>query len=289
MTDEKFVLVFGATGNQGGAVARHLLERGWAVHALARDPDKPAARELAERGASLVAGDLDDEDSLRKAMAGAYGVFSVQPLLWQVADPSGTEVRQGIAVADIAHEAAVQHLVYSSVGGAERSTGIDHFETKAAIEQHIADIGIPATVLRPVFFMENLLGLLAGAESDPDAGKVLALPVDPATKVQMIASDDIGRIAAYAFDHPSETIGTATEIAGDEVTLAEAAGLLSGYAGTPVRYRPQDFAGRDRMFEWFDEGGYQVADLEDLRRRFPALLTLGAFLQPRASVQPSRL
>ena len=118
------VLVSGATGNQGGAVARNLLERGFEVRALTRDPDKPAARLLAERGAEVVRGDLEDRSSLDRALEGAYGAFSVQN--FSEAGYDG-EVRQGKALADAAKEAGVSHFVYSSVGSAYRNTGIPLF------------------------------------------------------------------------------------------------------------------------------------------------------------------
>ncbi|MFD5182688.1 NmrA family NAD(P)-binding protein [Streptomyces sp. NPDC058372] len=128
MSGNKIILVLGGTGNQGGAVARELLSRGWTVRALVRDPDKPAAQETrgagrGARGAGLVRRDLDDVESLRAAAAGAHGIFSVQALAHEP-ETLAAEVRHGKAVADVAEEAGVAHLVYSSVGGAERKTGI---------------------------------------------------------------------------------------------------------------------------------------------------------------------
>ncbi|MET9019470.1 NmrA family NAD(P)-binding protein [Actinopolymorpha sp. NPDC004070] len=148
MPGSRSVLVLGATGNQGGATARALLERDRPVRAYVRDPAKPAARALADLGAELATGDLDDTGALRAAMTGVHGVFSVQPLAVS-AEELAAEVRQGTAVADLASQTGVAHLVYSSVGGAERHTGVDHFETKAEVERHIARLGLPATVLRP--------------------------------------------------------------------------------------------------------------------------------------------
>ncbi|MFI0464814.1 NmrA/HSCARG family protein [Saccharopolyspora sp. 5N102] len=274
MTDGRTALVTGATGNQGGATARHLLVRGWRVRALVRDPEKPAARELQGSGAELVRGDLEDADSLRAAMAGVDAVFSVQALALDEAGLAA-EVRQGSTVADVALETGVSHLVYSSVGGAERDSGIGHFESKFAIEEHIRRIGVPATVLRPVFFMTNLVGIT----STGDGGEqVLSMPLDPAMPVQMIAPDDIGFFAANVLDDPQRYLGEQIEIAGDERTLRQVAEAIQRVTGTPTRYEPAPFEGRNRMFEWFEESGYQ-ADIPSLRQQHPSLQTLEEFLQ----------
>ncbi|OUD02674.1 NmrA/HSCARG family protein [Streptomyces swartbergensis] len=272
MPDGNIILVIGATGNQGGATARELVSRGRTVHALVRDPGKAEARQLEDLGVVLVQGDMDDEEALRRAMEGVHGVFSVQPLGW---DPEAlaAEVRQGKAVADACRAAGVAHLVYSSVGGAERSTRIDHFETKAEIEQHIRGLGLPATVLRPVFFMNNLLHF-----ADAEGERLLALPAKPEKPIQLIASDDIGFFAATAFDEPDTYLGRQIELAGDEVTFPEIAKIYERVTGVPTRFEPQPI--EDRMFEWFAEDGYQ-ADIPALRKVHPGLLTFEQYLTRR--------
>ncbi|MEU2269595.1 NmrA/HSCARG family protein [Streptomyces olindensis] len=274
MTDSNIILVIGATGNQGGATARELVSRGRTVHALVRDPGKSEARQLEDLGVVLVKGDMDDEDSLRRAMEGVHGVFSVQPLGW---DPEAlaAEVRQGKAVADAVRATGVAHLVYSSVGGAERNTGIDHFETKAEIERHILDLGLPATILRPAFFMSNLLHY-----ADAEGERLLALPAKPEKPLQLIAAEDIGFFAATAFDEPDTYLGTQTELAGDEITFPEIAKVYERVTGVPTRFEPQPI--EDRMFEWFAEDGYQ-ADIPALRKVHPGLLTFEVFLTRRLS------
>ncbi|UUV30011.1 NmrA/HSCARG family protein [Amycolatopsis roodepoortensis] len=269
MSNGKIVLVTGATGHQGGATARHLLGQGWQVHAFVRDPAKPAARRLRDQGAVLVPGNLEDADSLRTAMRGVYGVFSVQALAYEP-NTLAAEVRQGKTVADMAKETGVKHLVYSSVGGAERETGIDHFESKAEVERHIEKLGLPATILRPVFFMDNLLHY-----ADADGERVLRLPVLPDRPMQMIASDDIGRIAAHAFAHPNDYLGERLEIAGDELSFEQVAGIYQRITGIRTRLDPQPI--EERMFEWFADSGYQ-ANLADLRTRFPELIRFETFL-----------
>ncbi len=147
----KIILVTGATGTQGGATTRHLLANGWQVRALTRDVTKPAAQELKDAGAEVIQGDFSDQTSLTDALDGVYGAFSVQ-----LPHDLALEVEYGKRMADFAKSAGVEHFVYSSVGGAERETGIPHFESKRRIEEHIEALGIPYTILRPVYFMENL-------------------------------------------------------------------------------------------------------------------------------------
>ncbi|MFD4996110.1 NmrA/HSCARG family protein [Streptomyces buecherae] len=277
MTDAFTVLVTGATGNQGGATARALLARGRTVRALVRDPDKPAALALRELGAELVRGDLNDVGSLRAAMAGVDGVFSVQPLAYEP-ETLATEVRQGKAVADAARETGVAHLVYSSVGGAERHTGIGHFETKAEIERHILALGLPATILRPVFFMDNLLHY-----ADARGDRVLELPVRPERPMQMIASEDVARFVDAAFTDPDRYLGRQLEIAGDELTFTDVARVYERVTGTPTRLAPLPI--EERMFAWFAEEGYR-ADIPSLRALQPELLTFEEFL--RARLAPAR-
>jgi len=144
---ERLILVCGATGKQGGAVARSLLDRGFRVRALTRDPQKPEAQALAEQGAEVVQGDMEDRSAVDQVLVeGVYGVFSVQNF-WETG--YDREVQQGKMVADAARAAGVAHFVYSSVGSAHRKTGIPHFESKWEVEEHVREIGLPFTIFRP--------------------------------------------------------------------------------------------------------------------------------------------
>ena len=155
MTTERTILITGVTGKQGGAVAHALKGSGFKLRGLTRKPDSDQAKALAREGVEIVAGDLDDESSLRKALAGVWGVFAVQNT-WEAGVEK--EEEQGKRQARLAREAGVQHYVYSSVGSAHKKTGIPHFDNKWRIEETVRGLQFPShVVLRPVFFMENLL------------------------------------------------------------------------------------------------------------------------------------
>lgn len=267
------ILVTGATGKQGGAVARHLRERGYTIRALTRDPSKPQARALLGAGAEVVRGDYDDQTSLTRALDGVYGVFSVQN---PVDAGIEGEVRQGKALADAAQRAGVTHFVYASVASADRNTGIPFFDSKARIEEHIRTLGLAYTVLRPAFFMENWLGM-----ADMIVSGTLAQPLSPETRLYQIAVDDIGWFAAEAFDRPGAWRGRALDFAGDAPTMRETAAVFSRVLGRDVEYRQipwSDFeqragAGITKMYHWFEEHNFDI-DVAALRREFPRLTRL---------------
>jgi uncharacterized protein YbjT (DUF2867 family) len=277
--NNKIIAVTGATGQQGGAVARKLLADGWKVRALTRDVNKPAAQELALAGAELVVGDMDSRSELDAAFQGAYGVFSVQNF-WLPNVGFEGEIQQGKNVADAAKAAGVEHLVYSSVGSAHRGMGQKHFESKWMIEQYIHTLDIPYTILRPVFFMDNhnwsrayiLNGTFTGMGLRPEKG------------VQSIAVEDIGVFAALAFAHPEEFLGKTIELAGDELTEAQTAEVFSKVIGRPVTLTaptgggwasPEESAA---MFNFFNGEGYD-ANIAALRKIHPGLLTFEQYLR----------
>ncbi len=259
-TDKQTVLVTGATGQSGGATARHLLAKGWPVRAMTRKPDSDAAKALAKQGAEIVQGDLDDAASLEKALKGAWGVYAVQNT-WE-AGVEKEEV-QGKRLADVAKKVGVTHYVAASVASSHRKTGIPHFDNKWRIEEHVRGHAFPShVVIRPVFYMENffLPSFLQGIQQ----GQLMAA-LDPKTKLQMIATDDIGQYGAAAFEHAAEWNGRAIDIAGDEKTMPETAAILGKALGrdmkfvqlpiAEVRKFSEDYA---LMLEWFDGVGYDV-------------------------------
>jgi len=269
---DRTVLVTGATGRQGGAVIRHLLPKGWKLRALTRNPDGHEAQALARQGVEVVQGDLEDPDSIARAALGIYGIYSVQDF-WAVG--AKREVQQGKNVADAAKKADIKHFVYSSVGGAERKTKIPHWESKWEVENYIRELGLPATVIRPVSFMETYyidqveIGILKGKLADPIRGN---------KPYQTIATGDIGAFVALAFERPSEFIGKALEIAGSELTNVEAAKVFSQVLGKPVKFQRiplpvvRLLLGKEfhAMFRWFNEAGYQ-ADIPALRQAYPEI------------------
>ncbi|MGP3915208.1 NmrA/HSCARG family protein [Nonomuraea sp. 10N515B] len=284
------VLVIGATGQQGGAAARALLERGWEVRALVRDPSSPAAGRLESAGATLVTGDLDDADSLRAAMHGVYGVFLVLTMLTGpkvTAEGVAAEQRRGTAVAGLAAQFGVAHLVYSSISGAGLVSGIPYYDSKAAIEERIRSLGLPATVLRPVMFMENFTTLTRPVVHDGEL--VVSLAVRPEARVRLIAPRDIGVFAAIAFERPGEFSGRRLEIAGDCRTGTEIAEAFGRACGMPARFsrtpieRLRAFDEQvAKMFEWIDKRADDEPDLAALRELHPGLMTLETWLAAAA-------
>jgi uncharacterized protein YbjT (DUF2867 family) len=154
MSDSLSVLVCGATGQQGGALARVLLDKGHRVRALVRRPDSPEARELERLGAELAEGNFEEPSTIEDAAKGMDAIFVVATPFEAGME---AETRHGIAAADAAKAAGVEHLVYSSVANADEDTGIPHFDSKRKVEEHIEGLGIPYTIVAPVYFMENPL------------------------------------------------------------------------------------------------------------------------------------
>jgi uncharacterized protein YbjT (DUF2867 family) len=277
----KAILVIGATGQQGGAVVQALQPTPFAIRALVRPGAFKRSRSqsvsrLEQQGVQIMPGYLDDVESLRRAMAGAYGVFSVTTFR-----DKGVlaEVERGQRAVDAAKQAGVQHFVYSSVGGAERNSGIPHFESKWRVEQHLRGIGLPYSIVRPTTFMTNLYAL-------PGPIRFLALSMLRSSNgerpLQMIAVPDIGKWVARMFLRPELYLSQAVEIAGDEVTFAEMlAAYQKVYGRRPksVRLPKSLFSGGDagKMIAWMSREGYQ-ADLRANRAAIPDLLTYEAFL-----------
>jgi len=271
MTSDRTILITGATGHQGGAVAQALHGSGFRLRGMTRKPESEQAAALARRGVDIVKGDLDDEATLRRALAGAWGVFGVQNT-WE-AGVEREEV-QGKRLATLAREAGVEHYVYTSVGSAHKRTGIPHFDNKWRIEETVRSLRFPShVILRPVFFMENLLAPYSLQ------GNTLSSALRPGTKLQMIAVDDIGWFGARAFTAAATLNRREIDLAGDIRTMPEAAEILTGALGRPiafaqtpieqVRQYSEDMA---LMLEWFERVGYS-ADIAGLEREFGRALT----------------
>ena len=263
------VLVTGATGKQGGHLVRELLARGHSIRALTRKPESAGAAALAARGVTIVTGDFEDQGSLERAARGVDTVFAMSTPFESGAT---TETREGINVVRAASAVGVSHLVYASVAGADRATGIPHFDSKFEVEQAIRRSGVPFTIVAPVFFMENFLAdwMAAGIAKGSIA---MALPAT--RRLQQIAVADIAQFNALVIERRGSFLGQRIDIASDEVTSATVAAAISAasgrrieYAALPidaVRQQNEDLA---RMFEWFDRVGYD-ADVVGLRWLYP--------------------
>lgn len=261
------VVVTGATGKQGGAVVRSLLERGHEVRAVTRTTDSAKARELAKAGVRLVRASLEDTAALTKALEGATSLFAMTTPF-----EGGTqaETRQGISAADAAKAAGV-HLVFTSVGSADRQTGVPHFDSKYEVEKHVAKIGVSATVVAPVYFMENLyFGRQQLAKG------IYASSLSPTAQLAQVAVADIGAVAVRLLEDASRFAGKRFDLASDELTGNDVVAILSRVTGRPFSYFqiPLDVIrqrmGEDgaKMSEWLDRVGYTV-DRAALRREFP--------------------
>src|SRR4051795_11791391 len=226
------VLVTGATGLHGGAIAQALLAAGGRVRALTRDGTSPRSRWLADRGAELAVGDLLDTGSLVAAMRGAAAVYGVTT---PFAAGEAREIEQGTHIIAAAEHAQVPWLILASVASADRSTGIPHFESKARIEQRLRASRVPHTVVAPTYFYENL-----GDPATIVATGELALPLAAGRPLQQVAVADLGALVVALLDRRQDFIGHRIEVAGDQPTPREMAEALSAAGGRPVRYEPID-------------------------------------------------
>lgn len=281
--NEYTILVSGATGQQGGAVANHLLERGFNVRVLTRQPGKQTAQILKKRGAEIIQGDFGDQKTLSRAFEGVYGAFSIQ-------EEGPNETTYGKAFAEAANDASIKHFIYSSASGASQDTGLPQFESKWEIEQHIRKLELPFTIFRPVFFMDNWVTLF---KDDLLSGEI-NLPFSPKTSLQQIAVDDIGAFAALAFEKPETWKGKAVELAGDELTMSQTAKVSSNLFNRDISYSQLPWkeyekqmkailgekAGEELtlMFRWVEKEKYN-ADIEELREKHSKLKRLKTFLR----------
>ncbi len=265
------VLVTGATGQQGGALARLLLMRGHRVLAFTRSAESPGAKALVASGAQVVTGDFEDVDSLTRAMQGVDAVYAMAT---PFEGGPEVEVRHGRHLADAARRAGVAHFVYSSVAGASEPTGIPHFDSKHEVERYVMDLRLPYTILGPTYFMENFH---APASLEALKEGVLSIPLPPHRGLQMVALDDLAAFTALALELSEDFIGKRIEVASDEVTGEQAAALLTFVTGRRVHYqeipvervraRSEDLG---RMFEWLDTVGYR-ADVTRLRHEYTSV------------------
>lgn len=292
MVDER-ILVTGATGKQGGAVARRLLSEGWTVRVLTRNPGSDAARQLISAGAQAIKGDYADGASVRAALQGVSAVFSVQL-------PGPHERNQGSLLIEEALRSKVRHFIHSSVAAASRHTAFprwgvghwydDYWRAKWSVEQKVRSAGFAHhTILRPAFLMENFIPP-AVTRIFPDLPRSeLASAMRCDTVVDLVSTEDVAAFVNAALRAPERFSGRSIDLAAEALTISRIAEALSTGLGKEIRVvelsAEQALArgqtrGWVRCQEWINEVGYRV-DIEGLKQYGVPLTPLSAWTAAR--------
>ncbi|XP_016055678.1 PREDICTED: nmrA-like family domain-containing protein 1 [Miniopterus natalensis] len=237
MTSKKVIAVFGATGAQGGSVARAILEsKKFAVRAMTRDVTRPNALVLRDLGAEVVKGDLNDAASVEAALKDAYGAFVVTNFWDHLSKEK--EVCQGKLVADIAKRLGLKHVVYSGLEDVKRLTGgkleVEHFDGKGEVEEYFWSIGVPMTSVRLAAYFENFLTIWKVVKASDGDYYTLALPMGD-IPMDGISVADVGAVVCSIFNSPAEFIGKAVGISAEALTIQQYADVLSKSLGKDVR------------------------------------------------------
>lgn len=285
----KTILVIGATGAQGGSVARHLVARGqFAVRAITRKPDSPAAQALRDLGVEVVQGDLDDPASLAAALEGCYGVFGVTNF-WE---HFSKEAEQGRNLVNAVAAANVGHFIFSTLPPIEKATGgalrSPHFDIKAEHEELARSLGIPATFVHVPFYYENFLYFFPPRPTG-DGSLQFGFPQGD-TPLSAMSAEDVGLLVAPMFERPEEYIGKVVRLAGDELPAHEYAAAMSRQLGADIRYAyvPREtfaalgFPGAEDLADMFEFYRLHIPsrkkDIETWRALAPELQTFDAWL-----------
>jgi len=314
MSEKKIIAVVGATGAQGGGLARAILSDPggeFAVRALTRDPTTPAARELAGLGAEVVRADVDDPASLRSAFRGAHGAFCVT-FFWAHLSPE-RELTEARAMAEAARETGVRHAIWSTLEDTRKwvplsdprmptlqgKYKVPHLDAKGEADAFFAAAGVPTTYLLTSFYWDNFIHFGMGPKRGPDGQLALTLPMGNA-KLPGIAAEDIGRCAYGVFRKGADLVGKRVGIAGEHLTGAEMAAAMSRALAQPVRYqdvspdvyRGFGFPGADDLGNMFQfkrdfERDYCAARNPEVARSLnPSLQTFEAWLARNAARIP---
>lgn len=306
MTQKKIIAVFGATGAQGGSLARAILndkDSAFAVRAITRDPASDKAKELAAMGAEVVQADIDDRPSLQKALEGAYGAYFVT-FFWAHFSPE-KELEEAKAMAEAAKQAGLQHAMWSTLEDTRTFVPLDddrmptlhgkykvpHFDAKGEADHFFTDLGVPTTFLRASFYWDNFIYFGSGPKKGPDGKLYLTFPLDD-KKMAGIAAEDIGKCAYGIFKKGEEMIGKTVGVAGEHLTGQEMAQKLSKVMGqevvfnnvSPETFRGFGFPGADdlgNMFQFyrdFEEDCNRVRDVGFSKELNPELKSFDEWL-----------
>lgn len=276
MSQKKIIAIVGATGAQGGSLARAILSdrnSEFAVRALTRNPDSPKAKELGEMGAEVIAGDIDDAESLKRLLNGAYGAYFVT-FFWAHFSPE-KEIEEAKRMAEAAKDAGVQHVIWSTLEDTRHFVPLDdnrmptlqgkykvpHFDAKGESDHFFRDLAVPTTFLRASFYWDNFIYFGSGPQKGPDGKYYLTFPLDD-NKMAGIASEDIGKSAYGIFKRGNEMIGKTIGLAGEHLSGQEMAAAMSKALGqdigynnvSPDTYRSFGFTGADdlgNMFQFY--------------------------------------
>lgn len=250
MPEKKIIAVLGATGAQGGGLVRAILrdpQGGFAVRAITRNADGEKARELARMGAEVVAADIDNPDSMKKAFDGAYGAYCVT-FFWGHFSPE-KEIAEVQAMAAAAKNAALKHVIWSTLEDTRKWSPLSdprlptlhgkykvpHFDGKGEANHFFTDLGVPTTFLLTSFYWDNFIGFGMGPQRGPDGKLAITLPMSD-KKLPGIVAEDIGKCAYGIFKRGNEFIGKTVGITGEKLTGAEMAAGFSDLLGQEVRY-----------------------------------------------------
>lgn len=283
------IAVFGATGQQGGAVVDALLDHRARVRALVRDPRSDRAQRLAARGVELAAVRAEDPASAAAALA-AVEAFSFMTPEANSLEEVEAEIRIGTALVDAAVEAGVPHVVFNSVFGADRESGVPHHDSKHRIEEYLRKSGLRATMVRATAFMENFASVMAPSLEHGEIVLRLPLPEDAALK--MISIRDIGRVAAALLLGTAEAPGGVVELVGDELTGPRIAAAFGARAGLPARYEalPVSVLPNELdqvMFREFANAAHYPSDPAVVRSIEPATLDLAEWIRATGWTAPA--
>ena len=314
MSQKKIIAIFGVTGAQGGGLARAILNdpnSEFAVRAVVRDTNSDKARALAQMGAELVTGDVDDAQSIQDALSGAYGAYFVT-FFWNHFSAE-KEVEQAKQMAEAAKAAGLQHVIWSTLEDTRKWVPLDdnrmptlqgkykvpHFDGKGEADHYFTDAGLPVTFMRASYYWENMIYFGMGPKKGPDGNYSITFPMGD-KKMAGIGAEDIGRCAYGIFKKGKELFGKTVGVAGDQITLGDMAKTMSKILGkeisyneiTPEQYRGFGFPGADdlgNMFQFyrdFDEACNEVRDVKFSRELNPQLKSFESWMTENASRIP---